>query len=110
MLLGLKRMAVLSRSCGWAFAQHESGNYAWCGWSIDDDISPFSLRTSDIGEEPYEVVSSSIWEENPEVDGPVILDGVWCTGINPRDTTAKENWNKSNHGHKFTKLLMTLLS
>ena len=35
---------------------------------------PFSLWTSNMGEELYEVVSSSVWEENPEVDGPVMLD------------------------------------
>ena len=39
-----------------------------------DGASLFSLRTSNIGEEPYEVVSSSVWEEIPEVDGPVILN------------------------------------
>ena len=31
-------------------------------------------------------------------------------GINPRDTAAKENRNKSSHCHKLTKILMTPLS
>ena len=46
-------------------------------WEIDhgvDGISQFSLRTCNIREKPYEVVSSSVWEENPETDGLVILD------------------------------------
>ena len=45
-------------------------------WSIgDDSISPFSLQTSYIGEKLYGVVSSSVWEGNPEADDdPVILD------------------------------------
>ena len=30
-------------------------------------------------------------------------------GIGPRDVVAKENWNKSSHGHKLAKILMTLL-
>ena len=38
--------------------------------------------------------------------GPVILD---CMGTDPRDVVAKENWNKSSHGHKLAKSLMTLL-
>ena len=29
-------------------------------------------------------------------------------GIDPHDVVAKENWNKSSHGHKFAKSLMTL--
>ena len=28
-------------------------------------------------------------------------------GINPRNTAAKENWNKSSNVHKLTKILMT---
>ena len=42
-----------------------------CGWFIGDGINLFSLRNSNIGEIPYEV---SVLEENPEIDGPVILD------------------------------------
>ena len=30
-------------------------------------------------------------------------------GIDPSDVVAKENWNKSSHGHKLAKILMTLL-
>ena len=29
-------------------------------------------------------------------------------GINLRDVDAKVNWNKSSHGHKLAKILMTL--
>ena len=103
----LKKNGNLSHSCGSAFAQHESRNCALCGWSIGDGIGPLSLRTSDIGKEPYEVVNSSVWEKNPEV---VILDRFSCTGINLWDTAVKGNWNKSSHDHKPTKILMTWLS
>ena len=42
-------------------------------------------------------------------DGLVIFDRDWCMGIDPSDVAAKENWNKSSHGHKLAKILMNLL-
>ena len=39
-----------------------------------DGTSPFSLWTGNIGEEPYGFISPTVWEENPDVDGLVILD------------------------------------
>ena len=42
-------VAVLSCNCG-----------AWCGWSIGDSISPFNLRTGNIGV-PYEVSVHRFW-------------------------------------------------
>ena len=41
---------------------------------VGDGTNLFSLLTNNIGKEPYEVVSLSVWEENPEVDGVVILN------------------------------------
>ena len=58
--LMLRKAAVLSHDCGWAFAEHKLG----IEQSIDGLLAMvpflFILRTSNIGVEFYEVVSPTV--------------------------------------------------
>ena len=76
-------VAVLSCNCGWAFAQHKLGSWAWCGWSIGDCISIFSLRISNIGEVPYEVSVHQFWKKTwswwPSNLGSRLMHGYWSS-------------------------------
>ena len=72
-------------------------------------VSVFSAWEPVTLEKYFMRCQSSVLEEKPEVDGPVILDRDQCMGIDPCDVVAKENWDKSSHGQKLARILMTLL-